>query len=275
MVFQESASRASKTTLKNVCKMNKEKFGNLVLASGDIVTFDSETLETGRQIWLTDGANDWSQLPPGKYCTIDNQYFVVENGIVTSISGNQNQIIKKPAIQPQGYASNKTQMAKLNVDDLQAPGAGENAGTPKLIDKKSTKGTGAINLERMKRMAEVNASNQRVQNMTFRSDLNKSTGSNLTAAEQAKFTADRAYVEGRADKFGKQKFATVKDARLNPRFEFHMFTATTPEEMDREASEILNDIPTQKTEQKKAEITELDRQFAKAQQFFSSKKSSK
>ena len=136
MVFQESASRESKTTLKNVCKMNKEKFGNLVLASGDIVTFDSETLETGRQIWLTDGANDWSQLPPGKYCTIDNQYFVVENGIVTSISGNQNQIIKKPAIQPQGYASNKTQMAKLNVDDLQAPGAGENAGTPKLIDKK-------------------------------------------------------------------------------------------------------------------------------------------
>jgi hypothetical protein len=143
----------------------KEKFNNLTLVSGDIVYFNA--FEVGQRGYLREGATDWAQLPAGKYCSIDNTYFTLDdNGVITNISGNPSTLKTINSPVNQGFKKSE-QMAKLNLDDINnsgTAGAGENNGTPRAIDKSSTKGKGSIDLnddsavslkrlERLKRQA--------------------------------------------------------------------------------------------------------------------------
>jgi hypothetical protein len=184
-----------KIRLSNNRIQEKILFGKVQLADGSIMVFDGDQLSNavGQIAYIQDGASDWFQCAPGRYCTFDNTYFNVDEGArITSVSnGNKSKITTSP--QNQAFKTHTDKMAKLTSTEIK-------------IKEPASGGMSTDGLAKVKRAQEIEASKPNFwgtksvsgevmpNEITVDSKLNQPRESNLTAAKQAKFQADQHYI---------------------------------------------------------------------------------
>lgn len=133
------AFRKAKAILSGV------KFSNEILVNGSIIQFDTDKLEAGTSVFMTDGSGDFSILPNGDYLTKTQINFTVTEGIISSVKGLSN-VQPVDTNQPQKQAQ-----AKIDTTSGEDDNPGANDGKPTAVKKDSTAGKGAIDLDKAKK----------------------------------------------------------------------------------------------------------------------------